>query len=272
MVLMKSQIPYDVKPDNTKIWKRDLRESSLRSFGRWLTSFDWSEIYSTVTCEAKYEKFNSVLSEMINLLIPLKKTKVSKSDKPWMTSAIKALIIKRQKALHEYGKSYESYKFWRNSVHESIKSASGKYYGRCVEKLKASNPSKWWKEIKSLGGISSKCCWYNQILSNDIPCCRDLADVFNNFLYGLTSHFVPLSCEKDQFNVDVPNEYFVDVYQVYNELRSIKVNKCSGPDIIPNKILKEFANELAPVITDIYNASLKQGVVPTNLNALLLSP
>ena len=72
MVLTKSQILYDVKPDNTKIWKRDLRKSSLRPFGQWLTFFDCSEIYSTVMCEAKYEKFNSLLSEMINLLIPLK--------------------------------------------------------------------------------------------------------------------------------------------------------------------------------------------------------
>ena len=114
---------------------------------------------------------------------------MTKSDKPWMPSAIKTLIIRRQKALHEYGKNSESYKLWRNKVQESIKSAQG------VEKLKASNPSKWWKEIKSLDGICSKSCCYNQLLSNDVRSCRELADVFNNFLHGLTPHFVPLSCE-----------------------------------------------------------------------------
>lgn len=115
-------------------------------------------------------------------------------------------------------KNSESYKFWRNKVDESIKPN----YARCVEKLKVSSPSKWW-EIKSLGGISSKSCLYNQLLSNDVPSC-------------LTSHFVLLS--REHLDVDVPNEYHVDEFQVYNDLRKIKVNKSSGPDVIPNKILK----------------------------------
>jgi hypothetical protein len=47
--------------------------------------------------------------------------------------------------------------------------------------------------------------------------------------------------------------------------RKIKTNKSPGPDLIPNKILKMFAFELAPVIADVYNSSLSQGVVgPTS--------
>ena len=106
---------------------------------------------------------------------------------------------------------------------------------------------------------------------NDVPRCRELADVFNNFLHGLTSHFILLSCENEHLVVDVPNEYHVDEFQVYNDLRKIKIIKSSGPDVIHNKILKVFAYELAPVIMDIYNMSVKQGVFPSYLNALLLS-
>ena len=36
-----------------------------------------------------------------------------------MTSATKMLVIRRQKALHEYGKNSKSYKLWRNKVEES---------------------------------------------------------------------------------------------------------------------------------------------------------
>jgi hypothetical protein len=38
------------------------------------------------------------------------------------------------------------------------------------------------------------------------------------------------------------------------------MTKSPGPDRIPNRILKIFAFEFAPVITDIYNASLLQGI------------
>ena len=44
------------------------------------------------------------------------------------------------------------------------------------------------------------------------------------------------------------------------------------PDVIPNKILKVFAYELAPVIIDIYNASVKQGVFPSILKCSIVVP
>jgi hypothetical protein len=59
---------------------------------------------------------------------------------------------------------------------------------------------------------------------------------------------------------------------VYNELRIIRINKSPGPDKIPNKILKVFAYELAPVITDIYNSSIIQGVFPMNLKRSIVVP
>ena len=72
---------------------------------------------------------------MIDILLPLKKTKVTKCDRPWLTSSIKELILKRQKALHYYGKNSDTYKLWRNQIQQSIKSARFKYYARSVEKL-----------------------------------------------------------------------------------------------------------------------------------------
>ncbi|CAB3993754.1 Hypothetical predicted protein [Paramuricea clavata] len=271
MVCLKSLNP-PLKPDKVKVWKRDLRESSLQPFGRWITSFDWSDIFTRNACEDKYGKFNDIMSDVIDILLPLKRTKVTKCDKPWLTSSIKELIIKRQKALHYYGKNSDAYKLWRNQDQQSIKSARFKYYAQSVEKLKTSNPSRWWKEIKSLGGISSKSCWYNQLLSNDVPNCHDLAEVFNCFLSGLTSHFTTLTREEEQLDFNVPGEYLIDANKVYNELRKIKTNKSPGPDMIPNKILKVFAYELSPVITDIYNSSIIQDVFPMNLKRSIVVP
>jgi hypothetical protein len=103
MVCLKS-LKAPLKPDKVKVWKRDLRESSLQPFGRWITSFDWSDIFTTNACEDKYGKFNDIMSDMIDILLPLKKTKVTKCDKSWLTSSIKELILKRQKAPITMGK------------------------------------------------------------------------------------------------------------------------------------------------------------------------
>ena len=68
-----------------------------------------------------------------------------------------------------------------------------------------------------------------------------------------------------------PREFLVDHFCVQG-VATDKPNKSPGPSPIPNKILKEFAAELCPVLTDIYNSSLKQGYVPAQLKESLVRP
>ena len=55
-----------------------------------------------------------------------------------------------------------------------------KYYSKSVEKLKDSNQSKWWRGVKSLGGLLSTNTWYQQ-LSDDNPTVTHLAESLNGF-------------------------------------------------------------------------------------------
>ena len=92
------------------------------------------------------------------------------------------------------------------------------------------------------------------------------------FFTSLTSLFSPLQPDSTVTQLDVPASFLVDTGQVYQALRKIKTNKSPGPDLIPNKILKMFAFELAPVIADVYNSSLSQGVVPYQLKLSIVRP
>ena len=62
-----------------------------------------------------------------------------------------------------------------------------------------------------------------------------------------------------------------------NEQNSTKLDrkqdhKACGPDSIPNYILKHFANELAPAITDIFDISIKTGSLPSDWRNANISP
>ena len=46
-------------------------------------------------------------------------------------------------------------------------------------------------------------------------------------------------------------------------LRNLKPYKATGPDGIPAKLLKETAEQIAPAITLLFQASLNQGCVPS---------
>ena len=45
-------------------------------------------------------------------------------------------------------------------------------------------------------------------------------------------------------------------------LKKINPNKASGPDMIPARILKDLAEELAPILTEIFRRTLADGEVP----------
>ncbi|XP_052224149.1 uncharacterized protein LOC127839803 [Dreissena polymorpha] len=47
-------------------------------------------------------------------------------------------------------------------------------------------------------------------------------------------------------------------------LANLDPHKATGPDSIPTKFLKDFAQELAPVLTLLFSASLDQGEVPSD--------
>ena len=108
--------------------------------------------------------------------------------------------------------------------------------------------------------------------SPENPTSQDLAQSINNFFTGLTSHFRPLEPDDIDTQLSVSPSFLVNIGQVYHALLNIKTNKSPGPDLIPNKILKMFAFELAPVIADVYNSSLMQGVFPHQLKLSIVRP
>ena len=50
---------------------------------------------------------------------------------------------------------------------------------------------------------------------------------------------------------------------VIKQLTSLKPNKASGLDQIPPWFLKEYALEIGPILTAIYQASIDSGIVPS---------
>ena len=100
-----------------------------------------------------------------------------------------------------------------------------------------------------------------------------MAETFNAFLVSLTSHFDPLIPDDNLADLEVPVVFLVDDQQIYNKLCDIKTTKSPGPDLFPNKILKILhLSYVAPIITDIYNSSMKQGVFPMALKRSIVVP
>ncbi len=59
---------------------------------------------------------------------------------------------------------------------------------------------------------------------------------------------------------------------VRKTLSRINPRKAAGPDNIPGRVLKDCAAQLTDVLTDIFNTSLRQAVVPTCLKSTTIIP
>ncbi len=59
---------------------------------------------------------------------------------------------------------------------------------------------------------------------------------------------------------------------VWKTLSRINPCKAAGPDNIPGCVLKDYAEQLTDVLTDIFNTSLSQSVIPTCLKSTTIIP
>ena len=55
-------------------------------------------------------------------------------------------------------------------------------------------------------------------------------------------------------------------------LKGLDISKASGPDQIPNKILRELAIHLAPVLTSLFNQSLLSETLPSDWKTANITP
>ena len=109
-------------------------------------------------------------------------------------------------------------------------------------------------------------------------------------------HGTEVVCE-DRKKANILNEYFSSVFTreddsvpclpalypgicdpvigldgVVKLLRDLKPNKASGPDMIPNRVLKEAAVEIAPFLVMLFQTSLDQEILPKEWKHAYVSP
>ena len=114
------------------------------------------------------------------------------------------------------------FKYWRNKVIMGVQSARTKYHATSVCKLKQGNSSKWWKEVNSIGGLSSRDSWHHQLLSSDNPTCQHLVESINTFFTSLTSHLSPLEPERNRMSL--PPSWWTQVRFIKPYVRSNLTN------------------------------------------------
>ena len=99
----------------------------------------------------------------------------------------------------------------------------------------------------------------NQLRGGDV---QALADSVNRFFQGVSTDLSPLDDNSTPPLPEVvPDEFVISLAEV--ERSRINAHKAPGPDGLPNWLLRDFSSHVASPVCAIYNASVREGFVPS---------
>ena len=230
---------------------------------------NWTPVYEAQDIDKKVGNFNSIWTKIVHETIPEKTVRVHQSDKPWMTSYIKAKIKQRQRA-YAKGDSVR-YSQLCDTVRGLISHAKARYYNSKAKDLRSSNPAKWYKTINALIGANDT---NTRVRIPEI----EIQETAKKLQSAFTKPWANLRNE-NKVDVGEVNHLLKDtpprqpsIGQVKSHLNHLNPRKATGVDNIPAWILKHFSEDLAPVIHDIIICSISQCRYPTLYKHALIAP
>ena len=133
------------------------------------------------------------------------------------------------------------FKLLRNKVNWERKRCRKVYYKKKVSNLQDSKP----KDLKQLSGQQSTWPDLRSMIRFDVEDSdKGLGNRINEAFISVMKDFPPLP---EDFNLSTDNDEPISVSETTVEqlLRAISVSKASGPDELPNWVLKSFSDILA---------------------------
>ena len=239
-----------------------------------LNIYDWDQIFIDDVNHAWTlweKKFMAVMLECIP------RVQISKHrNLPWVSKNLKRAMQKRNQLFrraHRYGNTrlMSLYKMKRNEVTQLLRNSKKDYFEKMLP-----NTKQFWKTVRLLKGANKTIPTLlvnNCEVSSDSEKVEALSDYFrkcfNDSVPCLTSidvqsiKTVPDSC---------PEHILCTEEEVLSLLQSLDVTKASGPEGISARMLKGTAVAITPVVTKLFNLSLKSGTFPQAAKMSLIMP
>ena len=260
---------------NTRITKKiwNYRAMDIDKFIHIFESKDWTEITNNELGEA-VNALTKFILDASNQCIPKRDICIKGEDKPWVRKALKIQIRKRNK-LFQKAKTFineASWKRWkeqRNLVTAMNRKLKNSHITHQVKKLleNKQNPRQYHQILKGMIGRKRKFFIPPLIDENNEQHedNMDKANLLNDFFANQSRLDMPkhaISPALPDRGMPTLQTITITDNEVFNQLKALKINKSTGSDGIPNKILKMVAIFLKDPLAKLFNKSLAEGKYP----------
>ncbi|KAI4871789.1 hypothetical protein NFI96_020449, partial [Prochilodus magdalenae] len=203
----------------------------------------------------------SYISKCIDDVTVSKTITTHPNQKPWMTAEVRALLKARDSAFKEGDKA--ALRKARGKLSRAIREAK-RAHGQSIHSHFRDSGDTWrmWQGIQAITNYRTA-----------PPACdsdASLPDALNHF-YARFETQNGVAARKTTPRSD-DQVLCLTAADVRKTLRRVNPRKAAGPDNIPARVLRECADQLTDVFTDIFNISLGSATVPTCLKATTIIP
>ena len=223
--------------------------------------------YMDRAVEHNWKKFKKHINTVMDKFIPSKTTS-TRHNLPWINTKLKRMIKKKQRLYNKAKKSkknkeWENYNTHKKETGKALRSARWNYINKILLiGLNENNTKPFWKYIKSTKQENIGVAPLQkdgETKTDSIDKAEILNDQFKSVFTKDKENYSPKMEDPEYPTIDTLSIHIKGVEKL---LQKLKVNKASGPDDLPAYILRETATEIAPLLTAIFNQSLKSGTLP----------
>lgn len=268
MVFCKLRITTNTEPDPHFV-TRSYRDLDYDSFLMDLYRMPFFHIFDLDNANIKADFLTQLVLAVLDVHVPLKLIKKSRTPCPWITDTIKHMQKLRDKAYNNYRNNrseakWEYYKSARNLVNTSIIHERRAYF---ESQLNITNDC--WKALRNTGIFKRK----NMSV---LPHLGSPNDINNYFIAAVSGGGVPDLELVNFYNSNKRNNLsfgfrVVEDMDVERAINSIKSNAL-GHDRLNIKCLKLCCPHILPYIRDTINACIETCVFPMTWKKAVIKP
>ncbi|KAK2921577.1 hypothetical protein Q8A73_001062 [Channa argus] len=220
---------------------------------------------SSISVQDYAEYVTGYISTCVDNIVPTILIRKFPNQKPWINSQVRQMLRTRSLAFRSGNET--EYKAAKYGLRKAITAAKRQYREKLDSFCSTTDSGGMWQGLQHITD-------YRTNTTNITTSTDSLPDDLNTFYTrfegpSYTAERGPTHTWTTQPPSPPPT---VSTTQVHKALRKINPRKAAGPDNIPGRALRACANELADVLTSIFNLSLSQSTVPLCFKTTTIVP
>ena len=264
-----------IVPSNSKIIYLYM-EADYESLNNYLNSVDWNLLINEVNINKAIEIFYNNLYTGINQFVPHRRIRENNQYPYWFTYEM-INLVKMKKAAHIKFKNSglkDDYVNFSN-LRQKCKVLGNQLYQMHLAKVESkiiTNPKYFWKYVRDANKreVLPSLMTYNNMQAES---CADIANLFSIFFSSVFNLQNPYSVnEHTALNPDPSSAETISIQTIFDAINKLELSSSSGPDEVPNIILKKCIFSITKPLHALFNKSLSSGIFPEKWKSSYVTP